>query len=537
MRIFIIFFASVFYFSVGNANPSKGDTCIQILKNESWWGGSVIFGTQMPFGKKQFSFNLSDHTGNQNAPVLISSKGRWIWSEKPFAYSFNHDSLCLTNVVGDLQTGVSGKDLKSAYKYCSENFFPTSGKWVDSLLITSPQYNLWIELMYNPTQKAVLAYAKNVVKNDLPPGVLMIDDNWTKYYGEFDFDKEKFPDPKKLIDTLHQMGFKVMVWVCPFISPDSKEFRELEDKRYLLLDKGKNERATWNNTELKPLIINWWNGFSACLDLTNPGAVNWLKDKLNFLQAEYGVDGFKFDAGDAVYYSSPDLISYKVESAKEQCRRWAEIGLDYKLNEYRAMWKMGGQPLVERLRDKSHTWEALQSLIPNTIAQQLDGYTFTCPDMIGGGEFTSFLPGKVINQDLIVRSAQCHALMPMMQFSVAPWRILDSNHLEAVKEAVRIRQEQMPYLMKVTRHSVETGEPVLRPLAYNFPGQNLEEITEQFMIGDHLMVAPMVTEGFERKVVLPKGKWRYKNKIIKGGKTLEFKVPLNELLFFELIEP
>ncbi|HEY5392064.1 MAG TPA: glycoside hydrolase family 31 protein [Hanamia sp.] len=536
MKKCIVFLSCIINFSFLNANAVERDTTIQIQKNEYWWGGAVIFGTQMPFSNNQFSFDLSNHTGNQNAPILISNKGRWVWSEKPFAYTFNHDSLKISDIVGSIQMGVAGTDLKSAYKYCSEKFFPASGEWIDSLLITSPQYNLWIELMYNPTQKAVLAYANNVLKNKLPPGALMIDDNWSKYYGELDFDKEKFPDAKKMITSLHQKGFKVMVWICPFISPDSKEFRELADKRYLLLDKGQNDTATWSNNQLQPLIINWWNGYSACLDLTNPGAVRWLKNKLNFLQTSYGIDGFKFDAGDAEFYSSPYLISYKKVSDKEQCLLWAQVGLDYKLNEYRAMWKMGGQPLVQRLRDKSHTWEALQSLIPNTIAQQLDGYTFTCPDMIGGGEFTSFLPGKVINQDLIVRSAQCHALMPMMQFSVAPWRILDTAHLKAVKKAVAIRQEHIPYLMKVFDHSVKTGEPVLRPLEYNFPNENLPQIKDQFMIGDKLMVAPVVTDGFERQVVLPKGKWRYKNKTISGGKTMTFKVPLDELLFFELVK-
>ena len=76
-------------------------------------------------------------------------------------------------------------------------FFPPSGKWPDSLLITSPQYNLWIELQYNPNQKDVIKYADNVLAQGWPAGVLMIDDNWFNYYGEFDFDKAKFPDAKK----------------------------------------------------------------------------------------------------------------------------------------------------------------------------------------------------------------------------------------------------------------------------------------------------------------------------------------------------
>ena len=52
--------------------------------------------------------------------------------------------------------------------------------------------------------------------------------------------------------------------------------------------------------------------------------------------------------------------------------------------------------------------------------------------MIGGGEFTSFLNQATIDQELIVRSTQVHALAPMMQFSVAPWRVLDAARLAAV---------------------------------------------------------------------------------------------------------
>ena len=96
------------------------------------------------------------------------------------------------------------------------------------------------------------------------------------------------------------------------------------------------------------------------------------------------------------------------------------------------MWKMGGQPLGERLSDKAHSWTDLRKLIPDMTLEGLMGYPFSCPDMIGGGEFTSFLPGTTIDQELIVRSAQCQALMPMMQFSVAPWRVLDQAHLKAV---------------------------------------------------------------------------------------------------------
>lgn len=507
---------------------------LPLLKGEQWWGGAVHYGHQMPFGNAtRFSFNLyGDRSNNQSAPLLLSSKGRWVWCNEPFRFSFQNDTLRIAAQPNNtIKWGTAGNSLQSAYQSASAHFFPASGRWPDSLLVTAPQYNLWIELQYNPNQKDVLNYADQVLQNGWPAGVLMIDDNWFNYYGELDFDKAKFPDARQAIAQLHQKGFKVMLWICPFITPDSKEFRELLAKKYLLLDNEGDEKQEWKNAR-KPLLINWWNGYSACLDLTNPGARQWLMDKLHFLQKEYGVDGFKLDAGDPYFYSSKNLLSYKTVSPNDHCTAWAKIGLQFPLNEYRAMWKMGGEPLVQRLADKSHTWGDLQTLIPNTIAQQLLGYTFTCPDMIGGGNFISFLAGTKIDQKLIVRSAQVHALMPMMQFSVAPWRILDPVHLQAVNESVKLRQHHLPYIMKVMRRAAQTGEPALQPLAYAYPDKGYEHIKDQFLLGSEMLVAPVVTESDERTVVLPPGDWYYQNKKWKGGRTYNINVAVNELPVF-----
>ena len=509
---------------------SKG---LKLLPDESWWGGVINRGVDMPFGKKYFSFDLyGDDDGNQGVPLLISNKGRYVWGDNPFKYTYRNDSLLLESRTNDIVIDQNGKTLKDAYMGASKKYFPSSGLWPDSLFVTAPQYNLWIELMYKPTQKDVLDYANKVLKNGFPPGVLMIDDNWTNYYGQFDFDKEKFPDAKGMIDQLHSMGFKVMVWICPFISPDSSPFRELAKSKYLLLDNEGKAAASYNDIT-KPLIMRWWNGYSACLDLTNPAAEEWIMKKLKSLQENYGVDGFKFDAGDSPYYGLPNLVSYKKMNPNEHTYLWAKLGLSFSLNEYRAMWKMGGQPLVQRLRDKAHNWDDLKTLIPNSIAQQMVGYTFTCPDMIGGGEFSTFLNGATIDQKLIVRSAQASAMMPMMQFSVAPWRILDSVYLNAINDVVKTRQQYMPLIMEVMRKSAISGEPSLRPMEYDFPNQGLGEIKDQFMMGETLLVAPIVTKSDSRTVMFPKGKWKYKNKIIKGPTTRLFQVGLDELLIFD----
>jgi alpha-glucosidase len=515
-----------------NTNASK-DTVITILPNEHWWAGIVNIGHIMPFEGDEHTYDLTNYGyDNQSAPLLLSDKGRFIWSEDPFKFDINSKQIKVYGYTKTLIIDKAGNTLKEAQNSVSQRFFPTKKMWVDSLLITSPQYNLWIELMYNPNEVDVRKYADAVLQNGWPAGVLMIDDNWFKNYGRFEFDKEKFPNPKKIISELHEKGFKVMLWVCPFITADSPEFRELSAKKMLLLDNEGRQDATWENTS-KPLLIKWWNGYSAHLDLTNPEAIEWLNGQLQYLTNEYGVDGYKFDAGDPVYFTSTNLVSYEKESPQDQCLAWSKIGLKYPLNEYRASWKMGGQPLVQRLRDKSHDWEDVQKLIPHSFVQQYIGYTFICPDMIGGGEYTSFLPGKEVNQNLVVRSAQCSAFLPMMQFSVAPWRVLDSTHFAAVNKSVKLRQQLMPYIMDNMHHSVETGEPIIRSLEYEFPLQGFHYINDQFMLGDKYMVAPVVTANDTREVVFPKGKWKYNGQTINGPVKKNFQVALDEILIFE----
>jgi alpha-glucosidase len=251
---------------------------------------------------------------------------------------------------------------------------------------------------------------------------------------------------------------------------------------------------------------------------------------------DYQLDGFKFDAGDEEFYAS-NILSYKQVTPNEQTALWGNFGLSYPLNEYRAMWGKGGQPLAERLRDKKHSWGDLQKLIPDITVAGLLGYQFTCPDMIGGGEYGSFIGLAKIDQDLVVRSAQCSALMPMMQFSVAPWRILDSVHLKAVKKAVDIRLKYTSYLMKVVKQSAITGEPVVRNFAYEFPGQGLDLVKDEFMLGDNLMIAPIVIKGNSRTIIFPGGSWKdATGNIFKGPLTKTIVVALDQIPVFERID-
>ncbi|WP_159881089.1 glycoside hydrolase family 31 protein [Paenibacillus puerhi] len=474
---------------------------IPLTENEYWWGGTVSDGTLMPFGKRTpHQRDLFGDAGyNQANPLLLSSKGRYVWSEEPFRFAFEGDELVVEGVKGAIKVERGGDHMRDAFRHASQTYFPPSGTFPDLLFFTVPQYNTWMEMSYHPTQDKVLAYAEAIIANGLPPGILMIDDNWHEDYGTFSFHPGRFPDPKAMVDRLHELGFRVMLWVCPFISPDGEVFRYLRDQGYLLKE-----------ADGKPVVRYWWNGYSGILDGTNPEAVSWIAGELDRLVEQYGVDGFKLDAGDPQYYKPTDM-SARPATPNEQSEQWARLGLRYAFNEYRACWKLAGQPLVQRLSDKNHNWQTdgLASLIPNGLAQGLLGYAFNCPDMVGGGQYGDLIrPDFQVDAELFVRYAQCSALFPMMQFSTAPWRVLDETHLSYCIEAANLHCRMGAEFAGLARHAAATGEPIIRHLAYVFPEGGYESVTDQFMLGDDILVAPVLRKGATvRKILFPQGTW------------------------------
>lgn len=497
---------------------------IAIENGEKWYGAITALGNQMPFPStfaKQSLFRANYN--NQTVPFMVSNFGRYIYSNEPFDFEFKDGMILITNSNETLQAVKSGKTLREAFLGARNKHFKGSQTIPDKLFFEVAQYNTWIELMYNQNQTDIEKYADAILANGFAPGILMVDDNWQRYYGNFEFKAEKFSDPRAMIERLHNQGFKVMLWVCPFVSPDSPEFRELESKGYLIKNKNSKSAA----------IIRWWNGNSGCYDLTNPEAMNHLVAQLKGVQEKYGVDGFKFDAGDPSFYNPQKQDYFKTDAIpNDHTLQWAKLGLEFPFNEYRAGWKMQGEPLVQRLGDKNYSWNALGLLIPEMINAGLMGYAYTCPDMIGGGQFGSFLgvDQSKMDQALIVRSAQVHAMMPMMQFSVAPWRILDAEHLKYCIQAAELHKKMAPYILELARESALTGEPIIRSMEYMYPKKGFTDCINQFMLGSKYVVAPILTPDGKRTVRLPQGTWiDDQGKRFKGPLVIEIQAEIGRL--------
>lgn len=515
---------------------------VNTLPGECWWGafdnpsawkitesgGDYAF----PFdASMSFEADFRTETYSNNCvPFLVSSAGRYIWSDEPFKLTLK-DGVIILESDAAVELVQAGKTLREAYLAASAAHFPPAGVIPPEEFISSPQYNTWIELTYNQNQSDILRYASDIVDNGFPAdAVFMIDDNWQKYYGNFEFKPERFPDPKGMIDCLHKMGFKVMLWLSPYVSPDSPEFRELDRKGLFVKDPDEDCSA----------IVHWWNGWSAMLDMSNPGAKEWLSDKLHGMQEAYGVDGFKFDAGDAANYTPERIRVFDGKSyGPRHTELWCRLYEEFPYNELRASWKLAGQPVIMRLCDKKYSWDAVSSLVPAMINASMEGHIYVCPDMIGGGEFTSFFdidPDK-FDQELIVRSCQIHALMPMMQFSVAPWRILSDENLAICREAAWKHVQLGPYLLEQARASSISGEPVVRPMDYAFPGEGFESCSDQYMLGPDYMVAPMTVPGTTRSVKIPSGKWQDEfGQVYEGEQTYLMDVPLSRIPIFERLD-
>ena len=220
----------------------------------------------------------------------------------------------------------AGNCLREAYLDAMENFFPFEEKELPEIFFRSAQYNTWMEYTYNPTQESVLAYAHAILENGYEPGILMIDEGWHISYGLWEFDFNKFPDPKAMIDELHSLGFKVMLWIVPYVTLDGRNFL---DHYYPWASEraGKVfEPRLARQANGKIAVVEWWNGFSALLDLTEENDKKYLDHRLRYLMETYGIDGFKFDGGNIVSLrQSKWLTEPPVKSSEALNKAWNDL--------------------------------------------------------------------------------------------------------------------------------------------------------------------------------------------------------------------
>lgn len=513
----------------------------KMFPGELWWGGSVVYAPGQPYdGTTKIELNMQETAANQSAPFFLSSGGRYVWADAPIpSISFREGEI---TVCGENPVLVEAGDcLKDAYLHAMKNHFPFEKKDLPEKFFRTAQYNTWMEFTYYPTQEGVLKYAHGIVDHGYKPGVLMIDEGWHVGYGTWEFDFHKFPDPKAMIDELHALGFTVMLWVVPYVTADGRAFLDHHDEWIADLMNRKFEPRLLRQPDGSLALIHWWNGFSAMYNLTQEADRRYLHGRLKHLMDDYGVDGFKFDGGNLLEFRPGNWVTKPANhTAEELNRAWNEFGSQYTYHEYKDTYNRGGKATIQRICDRAHEWgeNGLGSLMPFALSQGLLGYPYLCPDMIGGGSWApTVIPDFKADEELFVRMAQCSALFPMMQFSWAPWRMLGEEAQQLCLEAAKLHDTYADFIVNHVKSTMETGEPIVRMMEYNYPNQGYGRITDQFMLGDGLLVAPVVHKGeYVRKVTLPAGKWEYcDGTVYEGGCDVEVPAPLHVLPYFKKV--
>lgn len=522
--------------AAGGGEDGTGTMRVAAQRGEKWWGGTTFYGSDQPYSSVGWRDLAAMSYCNPTAPLFLSSHGRYVWSDRPFAFSFEKGDL-IVKAKADAMPKVCQapeRTLRGAYLAASAAHFPPSGEAPDALFFEKPQFNTWVESkLVGNGERMVCEYADAIASNRIPCGVFMVDDGWapSNRYGDAEFSSALFPHAKEMLAKLRRHGFKTLLWTTPYIARECRFHAEAE-KAGLLAVNPKTGRPA---------------GFCYYPDLWTSGLLNLLdrrtwdpiERRYRAFMDEAGFDGYKFDFTDAecVLRQPPgEECSFLPDCASpcDYTGAWGDFARRFRFHELRAGWKFGGKPLVVRLQDKRHRWEDLRLLVPDMVAAGLLGCPFVCPDMIGGGTVSDgFQEG--VDRRLFVRSAQVQALMPMMQFSAAPWRVLDAEGLAAVRAAAELHVAFAPEILRLARHAAKTGEPILRAMEYAFPGSGFDECLQQFMLGENWLVAPVVTPDDKVTVRLPKGRWRDDlGEVHVGPKTLELAdVPLSRLPRFE----
>ena len=150
------------------------------------------------------------------------------------------------------------------------------------------------------------------------------------------------------------------------------------------------------------------------------------------------------------------------------------------------------------------------------------------------GIIDCFGENSSLDEELFVRWAQANSMMGMMQISIAPWRVLSDENSKRVIDAIKLHEKFGSLFLELAVEASKTGEPLVRHMAYVFPDENFETINDQFMLGNDILVAPVIEKGVKTKVVkFPTGSWKdMDGKIYAGNCEEEIRVDMDTILYF-----
>lgn len=384
-------------------------------------------------------------------------------------------------------------------------------------------------------QEDILEMARAMREDRMPCDILGLEPGWHShsYSCSYTWNRENYPKPADMLHTLKENHFDVNLWEQAFVHPTAPFHKEVRDLSgdYLV-----------------------WEGLVPDFTLDGvrePFAAHHRKMILS------GIDGFKLDECDSSDFtggwSFPDCS--KFPSGLDGERMHNQLGVQFQSLQYETF-----KGVDKRTYGQVRASHALAAPYPFVLYSDLYDHREFWNAFVNAG-FSGLLWTPEVRQtdsaEELVRRVQTVCLSPQAAINAwmipnLPWRQFDYDKNMAgeflpeaereeltgiIRKALELRMGLVPYLYTAFRRYLDDGEPVFRALVMDYPTDaNTYEISDQILIGDALMAAPMVAnEGNKRDIYLPEGVWydlETGNQLAGGRWLREVEVPLDRIPIF-----
>ncbi|KAL4234575.1 hypothetical protein ACF0H5_006216 [Mactra antiquata] len=528
-------------------------TCFS-LADFNWYGGSLLRTQKWPLNKADIplqpyvTHDLKSFEGKTNT---FGSIVDWFWisssgvaiivdNANPIHVSVNQSgdnlmcfySKTVSNPV--LKYSICKADnLRKIHHYVLSKYVHLPLRLPKDVYFSEPMWSTSAVYKNGLDQAKLLKFGQDIHDNGFSTNVLDIQSDGISMFRLGDFDKNVFPNSHQSFMILRELKFELFLPISPFVSVDGKF-----DKVKYLSDVGG-----------RPLIDNFQGASVNVIDLLDTETMEWYVNRVKFLMVEYGFNGVHLLSGESDLTDLPNLGLNAVDM-ETFYEHYSSMMLK-KLNTTSLTsfaYKSQSSAHVVLLPSQASSWgmDGLQGIIPSVLTLGMLGYPFVIPDTIGG-------PGSVVtvnstysehvkpDRELYIRWLGLSAYMPCMMFSYPPW-LYDVETVEISKQFAEQHKNKVSHLViKAAREFEHTGSPIIRPLWWIDPHDSITQlIDDQYLIGDSMMVAPILHAGkTARDIYIPQGRWldNINDKKVEPKTWLRnFNVPLEQVAVFTIIK-
>ena len=363
-------------------------------------------------------------------------------------------------------------------------------------------------------QARVTGFVDEAARHDVPLSAFHFGSGYSSIGAKryvFTWNRSKFPDPRAAIAHFRDRGVRVVVNLKPCLLDDHPRYAEVAARDGFVAD-GRTGG---------PCISQFWDGEGAHVDFTHPAAIRWWQDSLREQVLDVGIDAgwndnneyeIWDDAGRSHGFGTPlPIRRSRPLQALLMTRATAEAQAAHRPGERSFTVTRAGPPGIQRY---AQTWSGDNTTSWKTLRWNLRmGLTMSLSGMFNTGHDIGGFAGPVPDAELLVRWTQNGIFSPRCIMNSwktggevnSPW--LHADALAPIRAAIRLRYRLMPYLYTLMQRAAAHGEPVLRPLFYEFPDDARSWLdADDFLFGPQVLVANVLEPGMTRREVwLPPG--------------------------------